>query len=148
MREKQQPLDYSLLFSPFQVKSITLRNRIVVSPMVTNRHITGPDGIQWYASLAGGGAGLVIVEATSMDRFGSKLSAGRLRKLADAVHMEGAAVAIQLFPVKFGSNVAPQDISRSDIKKIKKRYALDELLAGKEITVTDTEPVGCTVKWK
>ncbi len=28
------------------------------------------------------------------------------------------------------------------------RNALDQLLAGEEIVVKDTEPVGCTVKWK
>lgn len=124
MAQEQKPLDYSPLFSPLRVKSITLRNRIVVPPMVTNRDIAGPDGIEWYAGLARGGAGLVIVEATSVDRFGSELSAGMLRKLAEAVHREEAAIAIQLFPVTFGSGVAPHDISRSDIEEIKQRYAL------------------------
>jgi len=92
--------------------------------MVTNRDIVGPDGIQWYQRLAGGGAGLVIVEATSVDRFGGELCADRLRHLVDAVHQEGAAIAIQLFPVTFGSSVAPQDLSQSDIEKIKKGYAV------------------------
>ena len=124
MTQEQRTLDYSVLLSPFRVKSTTLRNRIVVPPMVTNRDITGPDGIQWYARLAQGGAGLVIVEATSVDRFASGLSAGKLRKLVDAVHREGAAVAIQLFPVRFGSSVAPHDISRSDIEEIEKRYGV------------------------
>ena len=124
MSQDEQSVDCSALFSSFRVKSVTLRNRIVVPPMVTNRDIAGPDGIQWYARLAQGGAGLVIVEATSVGRFGSELSGGKLRKLVDAVHREGAAIAIQLFPVTFGSGVAPHDISRSDIEKIKKRYAL------------------------
>ena len=124
MTQEQRTLDYSVLFSPFRVKSTTLRNRIVVPPMVTNRDIAGPDGIQWYARLAQGGAGLVIVEATSVDRFASGLSAGKLRKLVDAVHREGAAVAIQLFPVTFGSSIAPHDISQSDIEKITKGYAV------------------------
>ena len=124
MSQQQVHSDYSILFRSLQVKSVTLRNRIVVPPMVTNRDITGPDGIQWYARLAQGGAGLVIVEATSVDRFASGLSAGKLRKLVDAVHQEGAAIAIQLFPVTFGSSVAPHDISQSDIEKIKKGYAV------------------------
>ncbi|PLR46323.1 NADH:flavin oxidoreductase [Chimaeribacter arupi] len=59
----------SSLFSPFQLKGLTLRNRIAVSPMcqymaedglVTDWH--GPH----YASLARGGAGLVVVEATAV----------------------------------------------------------------------------------
>ncbi len=124
MSEEQKPLDYSALFSPFGVKSVTLRNRIVVPPMVTNLDIAGPAGIEWYARLARGGAGLVIVEATFVDRFASELSVDSLRGLVDAVHGEGAAIAIQLFPVVFGSSVAPHDISQSDIEKIKKGYAV------------------------
>jgi len=124
MSQQQVRSAYSVLFGPLQVKSVTLRNRIVVPPMVTNRDIAGPDGIHWYARLAQGGASLVIVEATSVGRFGSELSGGKLRKLVDAVHQEGAAIAIQLFPVTFGSSVAPHDISQSDIEKIKKGYAV------------------------
>lgn len=41
------------------------------------------------------------------------------------------------------NTMAPDDVTRHDL-----REALDELLAGQEITVTDTEPVGCSVKWK
>ena len=39
--------------------------------------------------------------------------------------------------------MAPGNVTRHDL-----REALDELLASQEITVKDTEPVGCTVKWK
>jgi len=124
MSEEQDPVDCSILFSSLKVKSVTLRNRIVVPPMVTNRDIAGPDGIQWYSRLARGSAGLVIVEATSVDRFDSELSGGKLGKLVEAVHQEGAAIAIQLFPVSFGSRIAPHHLSRSDIEKIKSRYAL------------------------
>ena len=124
MSQEREALDYSVLFDLFRVKSVTLRNRIVVPPMVTNLDIAGPDGIEWYARLARGGAGLVIVEATSVDRFASELSVDSLRGLVDAVHGEGAAIAIQLFPVVFGSSVTPHDIGRSDIDKIKERYAV------------------------
>ncbi len=37
----------------------------------------------------------------------------------------------------------PGNVIRHDL-----RIALDEMLAGEEITVKDTEPVGCTIKWK
>lgn len=36
----------------------------------------------------------------------------------------------------------PGNVTRHDL-----REALDELLAGTQITVKDTEPIGCTVKW-
>ncbi|MBS4429291.1 NADH:flavin oxidoreductase/NADH oxidase [Pectobacterium punjabense] len=59
----------SALFQPFKLKDITLRNRIAVPPMCT---YSADDGLinEWhqvhYASLARGGAGLVIVEATAV----------------------------------------------------------------------------------
>ncbi|MEQ9888111.1 NADH:flavin oxidoreductase/NADH oxidase [Pectobacterium zantedeschiae] len=59
----------SALFQPFKLKDITLRNRIAVPPMCT---YSATDGLinEWhevhYASLARGGAGLVIVEATAV----------------------------------------------------------------------------------
>ncbi|MFJ5473788.1 NADH:flavin oxidoreductase/NADH oxidase [Pectobacterium carotovorum] len=59
----------SALFQSFKLKDITLRNRIAVPPMCT---YSANDGLinEWhqvhYASLARGGAGLVIVEATAV----------------------------------------------------------------------------------
>ncbi|RCW65131.1 NADH:flavin oxidoreductase/NADH oxidase [Pseudorhodoferax soli] len=63
----------SALFNPFTLKSITLRNRIAVPPMC---QYSATDGLinDWhlshYASLARGGAGLVIVEATAVSPEG------------------------------------------------------------------------------
>jgi len=39
--------------------------------------------------------------------------------------------------------MAPTAVGRHDL-----REALDELLAGEDISVPRTEPVGCTIKWK
>lgn len=89
--------DYSILFEPLTVKGLTLRNRIVVPPMVSNRDLTGPDAVAWYGSFAAGGAGLVIVEAARIHRFGHELTAENLRPLVEAIHDHGAAAAIQLF---------------------------------------------------
>ena len=63
----------SALFSPFTLKDVTLRNRIAVPPMcqysAVDGHVT-----DWhqahYASIARGGAGLVIVEATAVSPEG------------------------------------------------------------------------------
>jgi 2,4-dienoyl-CoA reductase-like NADH-dependent reductase (Old Yellow Enzyme family) len=61
------------LFDPFTVKSITLRNRIAVSPMC---QYSARDGIinDWHqvhlAGLARGGSGLVVVEATAVSPEG------------------------------------------------------------------------------
>ncbi|SEN87991.1 2,4-dienoyl-CoA reductase [Duganella sp. CF517] len=59
----------SALFQPYSLKDVTLRNRIAVPPMC---QYSATDGVpnDWhlshYASIARGGAGLVIVEATAV----------------------------------------------------------------------------------
>lgn len=68
------------LFQPFTLKSVTLRNRIAVSPMC---QYSAEDGIanDWHrshlASLARGGSGLVVVEATGVSPEG-RISPGCL----------------------------------------------------------------------
>lgn len=59
----------SVLFEPFTLKSVTLRNRIAVPPMCQYSATDGQVAdwhLQNYASQARGGAGLVIVEATAV----------------------------------------------------------------------------------
>ena len=57
------------LFQPFTLKDVTLRNRIAIPPMC---QYMAEDGVinDWhqvhYASMARGGAGLVVVEATAV----------------------------------------------------------------------------------
>ena len=121
------PPDISPLFQPLKVKDKTLRNRIVMPPMVTVRNIAGADGIEWYGEHARGGVSLVIVEATAVNRFGSELTAENLKPLVDAIHDGGALAAIQLFPVTFdfpqtGPQPAPADLSRGDIDDIVDGY--------------------------
>jgi 2,4-dienoyl-CoA reductase-like NADH-dependent reductase (Old Yellow Enzyme family) len=68
------------LFSPLQIKGITLKNRIVVSPMC---QYSATDGFvdDWHfvhlGSRAVGGAGLIITEAMSVSPEG-RISAGDL----------------------------------------------------------------------
>lgn len=61
------------LFSSFKLKDITLKNRIVVAPMCQYQAKEGLPN-EWhqvhYTSLARGGAGLVIVEATAVSPEG------------------------------------------------------------------------------
>lgn len=63
----------SALFSPFSLKSLTLRNRIAIPPMCQYSAVDGLTN-DWhqvhYASMARGGAGLVIVEATGVSPEG------------------------------------------------------------------------------
>ena len=116
-------VDTSPLFEPLEVRSKLLRNRLVMPPMVQLRNITSPEGVEWYRERAAGGAGLVIVEATAVNRFGTELTVGSLRPLVDAIHAGGALAAIQLFPITFDfprsePPPAPADVSIDDIARI------------------------------
>ncbi|MGE0797543.1 MAG: NADH:flavin oxidoreductase/NADH oxidase [Lautropia sp.] len=63
----------TILFSPLQLRGLTLKNRVVISPM--QQH-TAVDGIanDWhmvhYGKFALGGAGLVLVESTAVSPVG------------------------------------------------------------------------------
>ncbi|MCQ4345937.1 NADH:flavin oxidoreductase/NADH oxidase [Pseudomonas stutzeri] len=99
----------SALFSPFQLKDVTLRNRIAVPPMC---QYSATDGLinDWhlhhYASIARGGAGLVIVEATAVAPEGritpacaglwSDEQAAAFAPVARAIKAAGAVPGIQI----------------------------------------------------
>lgn len=97
------------LFQPFSLKSLTLKNRVVVPPMCT---YSATDGladdfhIHHYGSLGRGGAGLVIVEATAVSPEGrispsclgiwNDSQASQMAKVASAIKLGGAVPGIQL----------------------------------------------------
>lgn len=63
----------SALFQPFKLKDVTLRNRIAIPPMCQYMAVDGKVNdwhLSHYASMARGGAGLVIVEATGVSPEG------------------------------------------------------------------------------
>ena len=72
------------LWSPFQIKSLALKNRVVMAPTV-KFCINGPDGavcdelVEHYRRRARSGTGLIIVEATA-PTVGGKLHKNNLRK--------------------------------------------------------------------
>ena len=112
------------IFSTFRIGSLEFRSRVVVPPMVQCRPITSAEGVAWYRRLAGGGAGVVIVEATGVPGFGAELTVETLGPLVAAIHEEGAAAAIQLFPIPFGSEADPNTLSAADIDGIVEQYGV------------------------
>ena len=60
-----------VLFQPFQLKSLTLKNRIVMAPMTRS---FSPDGVPtaevaaYYRRRAEGQVGLIVSEGTGVDR--------------------------------------------------------------------------------
>jgi 2,4-dienoyl-CoA reductase-like NADH-dependent reductase (Old Yellow Enzyme family) len=97
------------LFSPYQLKDVTLKNRIAIPPMC---QYMADDGLanDWhkvhYTSLARGGSGLVIVEATAVSPEGritpnclgiwNDEQAEQLREIATAIKAAGAVPGIQI----------------------------------------------------
>jgi 2,4-dienoyl-CoA reductase-like NADH-dependent reductase (Old Yellow Enzyme family) len=120
--------DTSPLFTPLQIGPKSVRNRIVMPPMVVNRDLAGEDGDAshggrtWYGRRAQGGVGLVIVEATNVVDFGSKYAAEGLRPLADAIHQGGALAAIQLFPGVRGQATTPAQMTVRQIDRLVDHY--------------------------
>src|SRR5262249_61593164 len=97
------------LLSPLTIRGVTLRNRIVMSPMC---QYIAKDGFadDWHlvhvGSRAAGGVALVIVEATAVARSGritrgdlgiwSDEHVAPLARIARFVHSQGAVAGIQL----------------------------------------------------
>lgn len=98
-----------LLFSPLSLRGLTLRNRVVVAPMHQYAAVKGYP-TDWHLVNAGryaaGGAGLVIMESTKVERRGcgtvgdlglwDDAFVPALRRIVDFVHGCGTAIGIQL----------------------------------------------------
>lgn len=101
----------SHLGKPFELKGLTLRNRIVMSPMC-QYSVVAEDGIpnDWhfvhYTSRAIGGTGLIIIEMTDVEPDGritnrdlgiwSDEHVPAFRRLIGELHKYGAKVAVQV----------------------------------------------------
>ncbi|GAC1438544.1 MAG: NADH:flavin oxidoreductase/NADH oxidase [Sediminibacterium sp.] len=97
------------LFKPLSIKDVTIRNRIVVSPMCQYSSIDGFAN-DWHlvhlGSRAVGGAGLVMQEATSVSPEGritqedmgiwKDAHIGKLQQIASFIQLQGAVAGIQL----------------------------------------------------
>lgn len=97
------------LFQPLRVRSLVLKNRIVISPMMQH---AAPGGFanNWHlvhlGKFALGGAGLVFTESTAVSPVGriGKDDAGLWqddhilpwRQVVDFVHQSGSAIGVQL----------------------------------------------------
>jgi 2,4-dienoyl-CoA reductase-like NADH-dependent reductase (Old Yellow Enzyme family) len=97
------------LFSPLQIRDLHLKNRIVLSPMLTyeadHGHLT-----DWhfahYGKYATGGVGLIFVESTKVDPRGCTTPRDLglwkddfiepFKKIIQFAHSRGAAIGIQL----------------------------------------------------
>ena len=99
----------SLLFTPLTIRELTLRNRIVVSPMLQYEGTNGFPS-DWHlvnlGRFATGGAGLVFMESTKIHARGCTTPRDLgiwkddfvppLKKIVDFVRAQGARIALQI----------------------------------------------------
>ncbi|MDR3406970.1 MAG: alkene reductase [Methylovirgula sp.] len=113
--------DASILFSPFRLGDIELKNRIVMAPLTRNRATHGTDApndlnAEYYHQRAS--AGLLISEASQISQQGqgyiwtpgiySQAQVEGWKKVIEAVHKAGGRIFIQLWHVGRISHVSLQ----------------------------------------
>lgn len=117
----------STLFSPLQVRGLTLQNRIGVSPMgmfsAKDGHLTDFHLVH-YGSFATKGAALVMVEATAVAPNG-RVSTGDsglwkdsqiapLKRVVDYIHAQGQKAGVQLCHSGQKGSMLPPWLAKGD----------------------------------
>lgn len=135
------------LFSPFTIKNVTLKNRIVMSPMCMyscekEDGIVTPWHFTHYNSRAVGGVGLIVQEATAVTPQGriSQRDLGiwddvhieGLKKLTDEMKQNGTVPGIQLGHAGRkaeidGEIIAPSAIALTQNSKVPKEMSVVEI---------------------
>jgi 2,4-dienoyl-CoA reductase-like NADH-dependent reductase (Old Yellow Enzyme family)/thioredoxin reductase len=144
----------NILFEPFKINNMELKNRIVMAPMGTNfaerwdGYVT-EQMINYYVERAKGGAGLIVVEASyvtpegkSRDRMlgihSDKLIPG-LKALAEAIH-EHTKVAIQLSHA--GAQTLPEIIGTQPVAPSSIPYIIKgQTVIPKELSVEEIQAI-------
>lgn len=109
-RNKEAVMKYKKMFEPVTMGKLNLRNRIVMGPMGTGfadeNHAPTKRLARYYEERAKGGVGLIIVEHTISQPVGywgphageifSEASVPGWKMVVDAVHAQGAKIAIEI----------------------------------------------------
>jgi len=103
-------MSINTLFTPFTLKSLNLKNRIVMAPMTRSfspNGIPGDDVAAYYKRRAAGEVGLILSEGTVIDRPSSSADAdiphfygdalNGWKKVIDEVHAAGGKMAPQIW---------------------------------------------------
>jgi NADPH2 dehydrogenase len=119
----------TMLYDPFILKNLNLKNRIVMPPMcmysADNTGVSNDFHIAHYATRAIGGVGLIIQEATAIDPDG-RISVNDLgiwddkhilglKRIVDVIHQHGSIAGIQINhagrKAKINNPIGPSDIT-------------------------------------
>ncbi|MGL4392373.1 MAG: NADH:flavin oxidoreductase [Fusobacteriaceae bacterium] len=132
------------LFDEYKIKNITIKNRVVLPPMVRFSKV-GEDGfvtedlVQWYGEIAKGGVGLLIAEATCVSEDG-KLRPNQvgiwddkfidgLKKIADKCHEFHVPVLLQIHHNGFGEKIS--EVSENILDNILDKF-LEAIIRAKK----------------
>jgi 2,4-dienoyl-CoA reductase-like NADH-dependent reductase (Old Yellow Enzyme family) len=136
------------LFRPFQLKGLTLKNRIVMAPMTRSRSpqgVPGADVAAYYQRRAEGAVALIITEGTYVDhpaagfdpnvpRFCGEPALAAWRRVAEQVHAAGSLIFPQLWHVGMVVSqglqprdglapIGPQSMTQADIDAVIEAFA-------------------------
>jgi len=94
------------LFEPVTIRSLTLKNRIVLAPMARTAFVGSKRARAYFGELALGGVGAITVGGTSPNVFvsddywghpgGAAEFIQRVKALPEAIHGDGASIGVQL----------------------------------------------------
>ena len=102
-------MKYERLFTPIQIRNMTLKNRIVMPAMhhlYTENGYATPRFCEYYYKKIEGGAAMVIVGSCRFDDYGAKNNSMSLRddstisgwkEFTEGIHARGGKVAVQLY---------------------------------------------------
>lgn len=137
------------MFSPGRIRTLTLKNRLVMPPMV--RNYADADGlvtkryVDHIASIAKGGVGMMVLEASFispegkgfLNELGIHTDAviPGLKKLAAVAHDQGSKIGIQLYhagrqgssKVSGSQPIAPSPIPDPTVNEIPRELTLSEI---------------------
>jgi N-ethylmaleimide reductase len=144
-----------ILFSPYHLGDLTLKNRLVMAPLTRNRATKGTDApselaAEYYSQRAS--AGLIISEATQISQQGqgyiwtpgiyTEAQVDGWRKVTHAVHQAGGLIFIQLWHVGRVSHTSlqpngGQPVSPSAIKADTQTFIESGFIAASEPRALD-----------
>ncbi|MEG9476718.1 NADH:flavin oxidoreductase/NADH oxidase [Mannheimia indoligenes] len=140
------------LFTPFTIKNLELKNRVVMPPMC---QYSATDGVpnDWhfvhYTSRAIGGVGLIIVEMTNIAPNGritpnclglwNDEQQTEFKRLVDSVHAQGTKIGIQIAHAGRKAQDEPNAVAPSAIHYGELDYAGQNLITPRELTTEEVK---------
>ena len=148
--------DFGHLFSPIEVGNLTLRNRLIFGPHVTNHwpnFKADEDTIAYYEERAKGGVGLIVIGSGLVDEGADLYPFNQpglwsddvipgLARIADAVHQHGTKLLIQIVHPGLHQNpdrdpLHRPAVSASQIPDVGKPFFIPKELAEGEILLIE-----------